>query len=599
MFKGATCKRLLCVMNPRGPIVLRLGVSLPKMSTMLMLFGMAACGDDAFTSATAGSGGSETSSQSQGGTGGVAGAGGSAGAGGDGEPRLGSLAGPIAGLRYETDTLEGYTSEAGAFEYRDGEQVRFFLGDELLGTAAAGDNMTLFDLAATDPPLTVTEVRTAINHHFNTRHAVAFDHAVNLATLLYSVDDDSDPDNGIQVPEALHGLASGMDLQLKRRFDSFDKSLSFRTLIGLGREAQLWGGTKFVIPPGRALDALYTTLGLVPEIDVATEAERDQHADGSIDTNWSRTFGPTGELLSEESSWSSVYYGFDALGNYSQVDRDHDADMTVDERLVFERDANGWEKKRSFDEGVDGTLEYVMTLSYDVFGNEVERSEDFDADGSINWHWVKSYDQRGRLVSVERDEDMDGMTDHHVVYEYDNADNLVSEARDTDGDGIVNIRFTMTYDAMGRLMSRGTDGTYSNEIADGTVNSLVSYLYDANGNRIREERDYDVDGQSDRTIVWQYDAVGHQVLEERDNDGDGTLELRLTTTYDTLGNVASIEYDPEADGVVTTRHSHSYDARGSLTTIETYDHGLLKAIQYFAHEPINRWRGVFDELIDN
>ena len=45
---------------------------------------------------------------------------------------------PVQGLYYESGTLSGFTDGDGRFQYREGEEVRFFIGDIPLGEAAPG-----------------------------------------------------------------------------------------------------------------------------------------------------------------------------------------------------------------------------------------------------------------------------------------------------------------------------------------------------------------------------------------------------------------------------------------------------------------------------
>lgn len=73
--------------------------------------------------------------------------------------RVGRLAGPIVGLRFDSPTCSGVTDETGTFHFRDGE----------IGKVA-------------DPALT------------------------NLARFLLALDEDGDPDNGITVTPRVHEL---------------------------------------------------------------------------------------------------------------------------------------------------------------------------------------------------------------------------------------------------------------------------------------------------------------------------------------------------------------------------------------------------------
>ena len=84
----------------------------------------------------------------------------------------------VSGLYYETDSLFGYTGLNGEFSYVPGETVRFYLGSTLLGETTAQDEVTPLDLVtSTDGP----------------------DKLQNILRTLQTIDEDSDPSNGIQI----------------------------------------------------------------------------------------------------------------------------------------------------------------------------------------------------------------------------------------------------------------------------------------------------------------------------------------------------------------------------------------------------------------
>lgn len=84
----------------------------------------------------------------------------------------------VSGLYYETDSLFGYTGLNGEFSYVPGETVRFYLGSTLLGATTAQDEVTPLDLVTgTDDP----------------------DKLQNILRTLQTIDEDSDPSNGIQI----------------------------------------------------------------------------------------------------------------------------------------------------------------------------------------------------------------------------------------------------------------------------------------------------------------------------------------------------------------------------------------------------------------
>jgi hypothetical protein len=54
---------------------------------------------------------------------------------------------PVYGLKYKTETKEGFTNEKGEFTYKDGESVEFFLNTLSLGKVSASELITPYTLA--------------------------------------------------------------------------------------------------------------------------------------------------------------------------------------------------------------------------------------------------------------------------------------------------------------------------------------------------------------------------------------------------------------------------------------------------------------------
>lgn len=93
----------------------------------------------------------------------------------------------VGGLEYFTATQHGFTAADGSFKYLKGEKVTFKIGNLTLGQATvANDTLTLFDLVSS--PLN--------------SDGSPSDEVVNMARLLQSLDEDSDPNNGITITEA-------------------------------------------------------------------------------------------------------------------------------------------------------------------------------------------------------------------------------------------------------------------------------------------------------------------------------------------------------------------------------------------------------------
>jgi len=105
--------------------------------------------------------------------------------------RTGVLAGPTAGLRYQTATRRGVTDEHGRFEFDEGEVVSFLLGDLVLGSVPGADVVNLAQLA----------------HRVDGRIDKLRDPALtNLARLVQTLDGDGDIEAGVSIAAAVHDL---------------------------------------------------------------------------------------------------------------------------------------------------------------------------------------------------------------------------------------------------------------------------------------------------------------------------------------------------------------------------------------------------------
>ena len=97
----------------------------------------------------------------------------------------------VAGIHYETPTYSGTTNSAGEYDYLPGETVTFSIGDIVFGSSPAGPVVTPLSLVpgatdATDPVVT------------------------NIVRLLLTLDDDGNPDNGINIDAATTTAATGL-----------------------------------------------------------------------------------------------------------------------------------------------------------------------------------------------------------------------------------------------------------------------------------------------------------------------------------------------------------------------------------------------------
>ncbi len=109
----------------------------------------------------------------------------------------------VAGLGYECgdDTTRRFTNAAGEFTCPAGSEVRFYIGEILLGSVTA-----TLDLEVVTPSmLTGADVDdlAAVGYGGSMPSPELFS-SVNMAALLQSFDEDGDPDNGIVITDEIH-----------------------------------------------------------------------------------------------------------------------------------------------------------------------------------------------------------------------------------------------------------------------------------------------------------------------------------------------------------------------------------------------------------
>ena len=121
---------------------------------------------------------------------------------------------PVAGLGYETDTLQGVTGPGGVFSYHRGESIRFFIGDIELGEIEAMPIITPVDC-----------VEGAIDE----THPMV----TNMLIFLQAIDFDNNPENGIDLTELMHQEAIGMHLDFSGDPDKFRENYDFRYFLDL------------------------------------------------------------------------------------------------------------------------------------------------------------------------------------------------------------------------------------------------------------------------------------------------------------------------------------------------------------------------------
>lgn len=118
----------------------------------------------------------------------------------------------VSGLRYETATTSGFTDSQGKFNYRNGETIRFFVGDVLIGEASGQAIITPVELVAA----AIDEKNIQVQ---------------NIVMFLQSIDDDGDESNGINITTLARSAAQGQSVDFTLASGIFETNGSIQTLI--------------------------------------------------------------------------------------------------------------------------------------------------------------------------------------------------------------------------------------------------------------------------------------------------------------------------------------------------------------------------------
>ena len=112
----------------------------------------------------------------------------------------------VQGLKYVSDTLTGITDANGTFKYREGEVVKFYINDALIGTSIG---------KATVTPIDFVRQPSASNPEM-----------VNPLRILQTLDQDGDPSNGIVLPSVADGIGTNLDLTSETSVQDFVTNVS-------------------------------------------------------------------------------------------------------------------------------------------------------------------------------------------------------------------------------------------------------------------------------------------------------------------------------------------------------------------------------------
>jgi hypothetical protein len=469
-----------------------------------------------------------------------------------GPKRAGVLAGPgIKGLHYETDTLSGLTGADGGFVYRTGETVRFSLGDIELGSAEGAPVLSPFDLLNLQAPTTESEIMALIGD----AAVSSFDLVLNMTMLLYSLDSDRNPDNGIDL-DRTHDAFSGLEPTEEDEISLAVKASGFEhsdVLAGLLQRA----GKTSAVTLEYAASKLYQSLNLALSANLvrgySASATDETAADVSVDYNDRGMVTRERRVPSDASDVIELIYEYDESGLLTQVSNsvtgtrstlgyDHGR---LSARLVVDADGQP-QLRENYRYGEDGQL-VGLEVDVDDDGVADERTSlEYGADGLLSAYGIDAgaegqaditnrlHYQNGLLTSITSDSDGDGRTDVSISYGYDEDGRRISRDIQSSDPDLPSGSSTFDHDDMGRVIRYTTDTD-----RDGQAEYIEAYSHDYFGNRTEYRRDTNADGRWDFVALYRYDQDGNRIHMSEDSDGDGIVDASWNAEVE----LASMETD--------------------------------------------------------
>lgn len=145
----------------------------------------------------------------------------------------------VSGLEYLSGGKSSLTDANGTFEV-DGMTVQFSIGDIVLGEGTAKSVMTPIDLV----PGAIDETDPAVS---------------NIVRLLLTLDDDENPDNGIQIRQEVSDATTGKSINFTQSTAAFESDVNVQSIVS-ELTALTTSGTRSLISASDAQEHLRNTL---------------------------------------------------------------------------------------------------------------------------------------------------------------------------------------------------------------------------------------------------------------------------------------------------------------------------------------------------
>ncbi len=431
----------------------------------------------------------------------------------------------IEGLDYSTTiddgsvVASGTTDSLGGYQYVEGYDTKFHLGNLLIQTLSGEADQNFIDIKLF--PNVASDIKSMFINNFKSIPLTNTSLQFNRLRLLFTLDSDQDASNGIQLSSQTRTTFSNYSLSINSRPNKF--------AAHAGEILQLLN--LMLLEPSLTLYHVYHYFGL----DIFTD--KDNTSLHNIPLN--KTID--GLIYSPNEGGEGI--------NVKTTDYEYDA---------FDR-------------------EIFVSYESDTLGIHTEYNEAgyktlYYGDGSDSQTW--QYNAAG-FITIYQAETQNGSLFDRDVYHYDGDGNLThSEGRYNYGYGMENTNTTYTHDfTTGNLLTRNF---YRPE---GSYNSTETYQYDLMGRQTYHNRTTTVGINT--TATWQYDVDGYITRQKIDKGAKGTISEREFNEDKQLTRLVSTVW--LASRIIETETNYYYDNNGVLyesdvDTADTHNASTLDGI---------------------
>ena len=187
--------------------------------------------------------------------------------------------------------LAGTTDTSGTYSYRAGDTVEFFVGDISIGSAPAAPIITPISIVSSTTSTTVDSSNIIV---------------LNIVRFLLSIDEDADPSNGIQIPDAIIAAATGVSLDFSSVTFDADAATVLADLASAAGIAAITGALVDATP---AMNHLNDSIATCEFTGLYSGTWQQTSPDMSDNGFWSFSVSTTGTLSG--SGGSNVFAGDD------------------------------------------------------------------------------------------------------------------------------------------------------------------------------------------------------------------------------------------------------------------------------------------------